>query len=128
MLLLLTPHCLLNIFKMSILGFPREFIDNIINYFYFKFVRLNVSFHILSRLEKMIIANETKMHNPSTFVSIKNIFKEKVKVQLVNHKELKKLSKNVKAPRFFWNPESWFPFLRTFLGKELIFSERKCWL
>ena len=37
------------------------------------------------------------MHNPSTFVSIKNIFKEKVEVQLVNHKELKKLSKNVKA-------------------------------
>lgn len=48
-------------------------------------------------VEKMIIANETKMHNPSTFVSIKNIFKEKVKVQLVNHNELKKLSKNVKA-------------------------------
>ena len=26
--------------------------------------------------QKMIIANETKMHNPSTFVSIKNIFKD----------------------------------------------------
>ena len=25
-------------------------------------------------VEKIIIANETKMHNPSTFVSIKNIF------------------------------------------------------
>ena len=30
-------------------------------------------------VEKMIIANETKMHNPSTFEGIKNIFKEKGK-------------------------------------------------
>ena len=33
-------------------------------------------------VEKMIIANETKMHNPSTFVSIKNILRKRQRFSL----------------------------------------------
>jgi D-ribose pyranase len=48
-------------------------------------------------VEKMIMANQTKAVSPSLFKSIAGAFGENVEVEIIDHSELKKLSKEVKS-------------------------------
>ena len=48
-------------------------------------------------VEKMIIANQTKITNPTLFNNIKKLFGENVPVEIIEHSELKQLAKSVKA-------------------------------
>jgi D-ribose pyranase len=48
-------------------------------------------------VEKMILANQTKETSPSLFDAISQFFGEDIQVETIDHSELKRLSKTVKA-------------------------------
>lgn len=48
-------------------------------------------------VEKMIMANQTRETSPSLFAAISNSFGENMPVEVIDHTELKQLSKTVKA-------------------------------
>ncbi|WP_372932375.1 D-ribose pyranase [Mariniphaga sediminis] len=48
-------------------------------------------------VEKMIIAKETKLTNPTLFNKISHVWENITDIEVVDHSELKQISKNVKA-------------------------------
>ena len=48
-------------------------------------------------VEKIILANQTKKANPGYFKEIISVFNDSPEVETIDHKELKELSKSVKA-------------------------------
>ena len=48
-------------------------------------------------VEKLIIADQTKKNNPGYFKEIISVFNDSPEVEIIDHKELKELSKSVKA-------------------------------